>query len=115
MSGVSDEADYWRSLHARGDTYRREEGHVTPATLSILLLLRSRTLRDQATGESASAATRQQANRVRQRGHACSDAQDGEQTLSHHNVCVCECLCVCVCVCMCVFVCVSMCLSVYSI
>ena len=46
-------------LHARGDTYEREEGHLTPATLSILLELRSSSLRDQATRESASAATRQ--------------------------------------------------------
>jgi len=49
----------WRALHARGHTYVREEGHVTPATLSILLSLRYSSLRDQATGESASAATRQ--------------------------------------------------------
>ena len=49
----------WRPLHARGDKYQREEGHVTPATLTISLSLRNNTLRDQATRESASAATRQ--------------------------------------------------------
>ena len=49
----------WRALHARGDTYLRGEGHITPDTLVIALLLRYSTLRDHATGESASAATRQ--------------------------------------------------------
>ena len=49
----------WRSLHARGDAYWREEGHDTPSTLTIVLLERSSHLRDQATGESASAATGQ--------------------------------------------------------
>jgi hypothetical protein len=45
----------------RSDTYSREEGHDTPATLSMSmrLSLRLKDLRDQATGESASAATRQ--------------------------------------------------------
>ncbi len=37
----------------------REEGHVTPATLTRLLSKSHSLLRDQATGESASAATRQ--------------------------------------------------------
>jgi hypothetical protein len=59
-------------LHARGDTYEREEGHVTPATLSILLELRSSTLRDQATGRVSQ--RRDKANGVRQRGVACSGA-----------------------------------------
>jgi hypothetical protein len=49
----------WRSLHVRGDTKVREEGHDTPAKLSILLSWRYSLLRDQATGESAIAATRQ--------------------------------------------------------
>jgi hypothetical protein len=59
-------------LHARGDTYEREEGHVTPATLSILLELRYSTLRDQATGRVSQ--RRDKANGVRQRGVACSGA-----------------------------------------
>jgi hypothetical protein len=64
-----------RSLHARGDTYAREEGHITPDTLVIALLLSSRYLRDHATGESASAETRQRgwhAKGVRRRGDACA-------------------------------------------
>ncbi len=47
------------SLHARGDTYTREEGHITPDTLVIALPSRPSFLRDHATGESTSAATRQ--------------------------------------------------------
>jgi hypothetical protein len=66
----------WRSLHARGDTYSREEGHVTPAALSIVLSLRYSRLRDQATGESASVATRQTGCGS---GHADSGAQDGDK------------------------------------
>jgi hypothetical protein len=49
----------WRALHARGDTYTREEGHITPVTLVSRLPWRDSALRDHATGESASAATRQ--------------------------------------------------------
>jgi hypothetical protein len=68
----------WRSLHARGDAYAREEGHVTSATLVSALSLRNRCLRDQATGESASSTATRQTG-WRQRGHACSDAQDGDK------------------------------------
>ena len=49
----------WRALHARGDTYLRGEGHITPDTLVSLLLWRYSPLQDHATGESASVATRQ--------------------------------------------------------
>jgi hypothetical protein len=59
-------------LHARGDTYEREEGHLTPATLSILLELRSSSLRDQATGRVSQRGDK--ANGVRQRRDACSGA-----------------------------------------
>jgi hypothetical protein len=57
--------------HARSDTYPRDEGHVTLVTLSIWLSARSRVLRDQSTGESASSgATRP----TRSAGNACSGA-----------------------------------------
>ena len=56
---VSQRIDKANRVWQRGDAYWREEGHDTPATLSILLSVRYRLLRDQATGESASAATRQ--------------------------------------------------------
>ena len=49
----------WRPLHARGDTYSRGEGHITPVTLVSLLYWRYSSLQDHATGESASTATRQ--------------------------------------------------------
>jgi hypothetical protein len=57
-------------LHARGDTYEREEGHLTPAMLTIVLLARSSRLRDQATGRVSQ--RRDKANGVRQCGDACS-------------------------------------------
>ena len=48
-----------RLLHARGDTYSRLGGHITPVTLVSLLYWRYSALLDHATGESANAATRQ--------------------------------------------------------
>jgi hypothetical protein len=61
------------ALHARSDTYRRDEGHVTSATLSIWLKPSSRKLRDQSTGESASSGGTRP-TRSGSAGKACSDA-----------------------------------------